>query len=111
MPSADAATMTNDDTRLAEILSLLNSIDARLPKSRVILARQALAVDAPVTATPPAEKPKRVRKPTAKAIAAAANLLVEEPSDIDEPVAPPVKAVRKPRVAKKVADSDASAIE
>jgi hypothetical protein len=35
MTSADASTMTADDQRLADILSLLSAIDERLPKRRV----------------------------------------------------------------------------
>ena len=58
-----------------------------------------------------AEKPKRVRKPSAKALATASAILTEEPSDVDEPIPPPVKTVRKPRAAKKVADSNAATSE
>jgi len=114
MPSVDAPTMTADDTRLAEILALLNSIDERLPKRRVKSVPNVgvpPAVETLAITAPPAEKPKRARKPSAKATAAAASLLAGEPSDIDEQAAPPVKAVRKPRAAKKVADTDASALE
>lgn len=110
MPSADAATMTDTDTRLADILSLLNAIDERLPKRRVRTTANIPASEPPAI-TAPAEKPKRVRKPSAKALATASAILTEETSDVDEPIPPPAKAVRKPRAAKKVADSNAATSE
>ncbi len=110
MPSADAATMTDTDTRLADILALLNAIDERLPKRRVRTTVDVPASEPPVI-TAPAEKPKRIRKPSAKALATASAILTEETSDVDEPIPPPAKAVRKPRAAKKVADSNAATSE
>lgn len=111
MPSADAATMTDTDTRLADILALLNAIDERLPKRRVRTTVDVPASEPLAIAAPPAEKPKRVRKPSAKAIAAATAILTEETSDVDEPIPTPVKTVRKPRAAKKVADSNVATSE
>jgi hypothetical protein len=104
--------MTDTDTRLADILALLNAIDERLPKRRVRTTVDVPASEPPVI-TAPAEKPKRVRnlKPSAKALATASAILTEETSDVDEPIPPPVKAVRKPRAAKKVADSNAATSE
>ena len=107
MTSADASTMTADDKRLADILSLLSAIDERLPKRRV---KAAAAVPSIVESdATPAEKSKRVRKPSAKAAAAAAKaaepqlqLEVEE----DEPTPAPARPTRKPRVKKATAPAD-----
>ena len=97
MTSADASTMA-DDQRLADILSLLSSIDARLPKRRVKTAAVVPSTVEPDVA--PAEKPKRVRKPSAKAAAAAVKLDDSEPQleEDDEPA--PAKPARKPRAKK-----------
>ena len=94
MTSADASTMTADDQRLADILSLLSAIDERLPKRRVKAA-------AAIAAEPqPAEKPKRARKPSVKAVAAA--IAAEaEPQQDDEPI-----PIRKPRVKKAAAPAE-----
>lgn len=101
MTSADASTMTADDQRLADILSLLSAIDERLPKRRVKAAAAApTIVESDVT---PAEKPKRARKPSAKAAAKAAEPQLEEE---DEPTPAPAKPARKPRVKKATAPAD-----
>ena len=86
--------MSNDDQRLADILSLLSAIDERLPKRRVKAA-------AAIAAEPqPAEKPKRARKPSVKAVAAA--IAAEaEPQQDDEPI-----PIRKPRVKKAAAPAE-----
>ena len=96
MTSADALTMTNDDQRLADILALLSAIDARLPKRRVKAAAVPSIVESDVT---PAEKPKRARKPSAKA----AEPQLEEDN---EPTPAPAKPARKPRVKKATAPAD-----
>ena len=107
MTSADASTMTADDQRLADILSLLSAIDERLPKRRVKAAAAVPSiVESEVT---PAEKPKRARKPSAKANAAAAK--AAEPQlqlevEDDEPTPAPAKPTRKPRVKKATAPAD-----
>ena len=107
MTSADASTMTADDQRLADILSLLSAIDERLPKRRVKAAAAVPSiVESEVT---PAEKPKRARKPPAKANAAAAK--AAEPQlqlevEDDEPTPAPAKPTRKPRVKKATAPAD-----
>ena len=109
MTSADASTMTADDQRLADILSLLSAIDERLPKRRVKAAAVPSIVESEVT---PAEKPKRARKPAvsaAKANAAAAK--AAEPQlqlevEDDEPTPAPAKPTRKPRVKKATAPAD-----
>ena len=107
MTSADASTMTADDQRLADILSLLSAIDERLPKRRVKAAAAVPSiVESEVT---PAEKPKRARKPSAKANAAAAQ--AAEPQlqlevEDDEPTPAPAKPTRKPRVKKATAPAD-----
>lgn len=91
MTSADASTMSNDDQRLADILSLLSAIDERLPKRRV------KAAAAKAAEPEPAEKPKRARKPSVKAAAAAE----AEPQQDDEPI-----PTRKPRVKKAAAPAE-----
>jgi hypothetical protein len=101
MTCADASTMTNDDQRLADILTLLSSIDERLPKRRV--KSTAIPIKEEPDADPaPAEKPKRVRKPSAKAAAATSPL---EP-DLDAAEPPPAKPARKPRAKKAAATAD-----
>ena len=94
MTSADASTMTNDDQRLADILSLLSAIDDRLPKRRVKAA----------AAVPLAEKPKRARKPSVKAAAAAAE--PQHPPEVDDEPIPAASKLRKPRVKKATAPAD-----
>ena len=94
MTSADASTMSNDDQRLADILSLLSAIDERLPKRRVKAAAAIAAEPQPV------EKPKRARKPSVKA-AAAAEAAEAEPQQDDEPI-----PIRKPRVKKAAAPAE-----
>jgi hypothetical protein len=101
MTSADASTMA-DDQRLADILSLLSSIDARLPKRRVKTAAVVPSTVEPDVA--PAEKPKRVRKPSAKAAAAAVKLDEPQLEEDDEPA--PAKPTRKPRAKKAPATAD-----
>ena len=108
MTSADASTMTADDQRLADILSLLSAIDERLPKRRVKAAAVPSIVESEVT---PAEKPKRARKPAvsaakAKANAAAANAAEPQLEEDDEPTPAPAKPTRKPRVKKATAPAD-----
>ena len=107
MTSADASTMTADDQRLADILSLLSAIDERLPKRRVKAAAAVPSiVESEVT---PAEKPKRARKPPAKANAAAAKAaepLRHDEEEDDEPTPAPAKPTRKPRVKKATAPAD-----
>jgi hypothetical protein len=105
MTSADASTMTADDQRLADILSLLSSIDERLPKRRVKAAATTspAIVESDVT---PAEKPKRARKPSAKAVAAAAKAAEPQLEEEDEPTPAPAKPARKPRVKKATAPAD-----
>ena len=95
MTSADASTMSNDDQRLADILSLLSAIDERLPKRRVKAAAAIAAEPQPV------EKPKRARKPSVKAVAAAAEAAEAEPQQDDEPI-----PIRKPRVKKAAAPAE-----
>jgi hypothetical protein len=107
MTSADASTMTADDQRLADILSLLSAIDERLPKRRVKAAAAVPSiVESEVT---PAEKPKRARKPAvsaAKANAAAAKAAEPQLEEDDEPTPAPAKPTRKPRVKKATAPAD-----
>jgi hypothetical protein len=104
MTSADASTMPADDQRLADILSLLSSIDERLPKRRVkAAATTAVPVESDVT---PAEKPKRARKPSAKAAAAKAAEPQPELEEEDEPTPAPAKPARKPRVKKATVPAD-----
>jgi short-subunit dehydrogenase len=110
MTSADASTMSNDDQRLADILSLLSAIDERLPKRRVKAAAAVPSiVESEVT---PAEKPKRARKPAvsaAKANAAAAKAaepLRHDEEEDNEPTPAPAKPTRKPRVKKATAPAD-----
>ncbi len=88
-----------DDQRLADILSILSSIDARLPKRRVKSAAVVPSTVEPDVAL--AERPtsKRVRKPSAKAAAAAVKLDEPQLEEDDEP-APPAKPARKPRAKK-----------
>lgn len=102
MTCADASTMTNDDQRLADILSLLSSIDERLPKRRVKPTAAVPIKEEPNADPAPAEKPKRVRKPSAKAAAATSPL--EPELDAAEP--PPAKPARKPRAKKAAATAD-----
>lgn len=103
MTSADASTMTADDQRLADILSLLSSIDERLPKRRVkAAATTAVPVESDVT---PAEKPKRARKPSVKA-AVAAKAAEPQLEEEDEPTPAPAKPARKPRVKKATVPAD-----
>jgi hypothetical protein len=101
MTSADASTMA-DDQRLADILSLLSSINERLPKRRVKTAAVVPSTVEPDVA--PAEKPKRVRKPPAKAAAAAVKLDEPQLEEDDEPA--PAKPTRKPRAKKAPATAD-----
>lgn len=103
MTSADASTMTADDQRLADILSLLSAIDERLPKRRVKAAAVPSIVESEGT---PAEKPKRARKPSAKAAAAKAAEPQLEEVEEDEPTPAPAKPTRKPRVKKATAPAD-----
>lgn len=105
MTSADASTMTADDQRLADILSLLSAIDERLPKRRVKAAAAVpTIVESDVT---PAEKPKRARKPSAKATTPAAAKAAEpQLEEEDEPTPAPAKPARKPRVKKATAPAD-----
>ena len=104
MTSADASTMTADDQRLADILSLLSAIDERLPKRRVKAAAAVPSiVESEVT---PAEKPKRARRPSAKANAAAAKAAEPQLEEDDEPTPAPAKPTRKPRVKKATAPAD-----
>jgi hypothetical protein len=106
MTSADASTMTADDQRLADILSLLSSIDERLPKRRVkAAATTAVPVELESDVTP-AEKPKRARKPSAKAAAAKAAEPQPELEEEDEPTPAPAKPARKPRVKKATVPAD-----
>lgn len=102
MTCADASTMTNDDQRLADILSLLSSIDERLPKRRVKPAAVVPIKEESNADSAPTEKPKRVRKPSAKAAAAASPLETE--LDAAEPA--PAKPTRKPRAKKATAAAD-----
>jgi hypothetical protein len=99
--------MTNDDQRLADILSLLSAIDERLPKRRVKAAAAVPSiVESDVT---PAEKPKRARKPAvsaAKAAAVAAKAAEPQLEEEDEPTPAPAKPARKPRVKKATAPAD-----
>ena len=115
--SPDASTMTIDDQRLADILSLLRTIDERLPKRRVKATEIADTVPESNAGVSETEKPKRVRKQTAKAAetADAAPAEAKTPrkprakkapdleGDVPDPA--PAKAPRKPR-AKKAATTD-----
>jgi len=102
MTCADASTMTNDDQRLADILTLLSSIDERLPKRRVKPAAIVPIKGEPDADPAPAEKPKRVRRPSAKAAAATSPL--EPELDAAEPA--PAKPTRRPRAKKATAAAD-----
>ena len=83
---------------------LLSAIDERLPKRRVKAAAAVPSiVESEVT---PAEKPKRARKPSAKANAAAAKAAEPQLEEDDEPTPAPAKPTRKPRVKKATAPAD-----
>ena len=101
MTSADASTMSNDDQRLADILSLLSAIDERLPKRRV---KAAAAIAAEPQQDAMVEQPKRARKPSVKAAAAAIAAEAEPQQEDDEPVLS--KSARKPRVKKAAAPAE-----
>ena len=106
MPASQAVNQTTmtDDDRLAEILSRLVEICDRLPKRRVPKPPTSEASEASE------EKPKRVRKPSAKELASRerqasqSTAALSDDATPSEPPPPPAAAPAKRKRASKKAE-------